>query len=134
MPYPVYDGLRLFIWFIPYVCIIPAFVIYFLINNINPLKNKFSSLILTFLIIFYLVNFFGYTPYQYTYLNIFNGKSDKKSSKFENDYWGVSIKELVEKNSSLIKKIPYRISNFLIDKGITYLETSEGKIILQPFS
>ncbi len=97
IPFPVYDGLRLFIWFIPYVCIIPAFVIYFLINNINPLKNKFSSLILTFLIIFYLVNFFGYTPYQYTYLNIFNGKSDKKSSKFENDYWGVSIKELVEK-------------------------------------
>ncbi len=43
------------------------------------------------------------------------------------------LKELVEKNSSLIKKIPYRISNFLIDKGITYLETSEGKIPLSIF-
>ena len=43
------------------------------------------------------------------------------------------LKELVEKNSSLIKKIPYRISNFFIDKGITYLETSEGKIPLSIF-
>ena len=43
------------------------------------------------------------------------------------------LKELVEKNSSLIKKIPYRISNFFIDEGITYLETSEGKIPLSIF-
>ena len=43
------------------------------------------------------------------------------------------LKELVEKNSSLIKKIPYRISNFFVDKGITYLETSEGKIPLSIF-
>ncbi|GIS21744.1 MAG: peptidoglycan synthetase [Bacteroidota bacterium] len=43
------------------------------------------------------------------------------------------LKELVEKNSNLIKKIPYRISNFFIDKGITYLETSEGKIPLSIF-
>ncbi len=43
------------------------------------------------------------------------------------------LKELVEKNSNLIKKIPYRISNFFIDEGITYLETSEGKIPLSIF-
>ena len=43
------------------------------------------------------------------------------------------LEELVEKNSNLIKKIPYRISNFFIDKGITYLETSEGKIPLSIF-
>jgi len=43
------------------------------------------------------------------------------------------LKELVEKNSNLIKKIPYGISNFSIDEGKTYLETSEGKIPLSIF-
>jgi len=36
------------------------------------------------------------TPYQYTYLNILNGKKENRYSKFENDYWGVSIKELID--------------------------------------
>ena len=36
------------------------------------------------------------TPYQYTYLNIFNAESENRYRKFENDYWGTSIKELVK--------------------------------------
>ena len=40
------------------------------------------------------------TPYQYTYLNSLNGKKENRYQKFENDYWGASIKELV-KNSKL---------------------------------
>ena len=42
-------------------------------------------------------NFILLTPYHYTYLNIFNGKFSESSKKFENDYWGTSIKELVYK-------------------------------------
>ena len=37
------------------------------------------------------------TPYQYTYLNIFNGKKESNYKRFENDYWGASLKELMEK-------------------------------------
>tara|TARA_Y200000002_G_scaffold193478_1_gene159827 strand:+ start:370 stop:753 length:384 start_codon:yes stop_codon:yes gene_type:complete len=37
------------------------------------------------------------TPYQYTYLNIFNGNKENHFNKFENDYWGGSIKELIKK-------------------------------------
>jgi len=37
------------------------------------------------------------TPYQYTYLNILNGKVEFRYKKFENDYWGSSIKELINK-------------------------------------
>ena len=48
------------------------------------------------------------TPYQYTYLNFFNGKIENRYQKFENDYWGASTKEL-------IKKI-----NFDKDKSITF--------------
>jgi len=43
------------------------------------------------------------------------------------------LRELVEKNSNLIKKIPYRIPDFFIDDGITYLKTSEGEIPLSIF-
>ena len=48
-------------------------------------------------IIYFLYNFFLITPYQYTYLNIFNGKIENRYKKFENDYWGSSIKELIKK-------------------------------------
>ena len=39
------------------------------------------------------------TPYHYTYLNILNGKPENYSQKFENDYWGSSIKELIYKTN-----------------------------------
>ena len=46
---------------------------------------------------YFLFNFFSLTPYHYTYLNKFIGNFSDSSKKFENDYWGVSIKELVNK-------------------------------------
>jgi len=49
------------------------------------------------LIILLLYNFITITPYQYTYLNIFSGSSKDKFRKFENDYWGASILELINK-------------------------------------
>ena len=35
------------------------------------------------------------TPYQYTYLNLFN-KHFMNPNSFENDYWGASLKELIK--------------------------------------
>ena len=65
------------------------------------------------LTIYYLFIFVSLTPYQYSYLNFFNGDFSKASKKFENDYWGLSIKELINKipeNENLISKDRIKIA------------------------
>ena len=42
-PYRIFDGLRLFLYLIPYICIIPGLTIYFLIINY---KNYISKILL----------------------------------------------------------------------------------------
>ncbi len=93
----VYDGLRLFLYILPYFLTIPAIVLYFLILNRNKVFFKGCLIISIFLFIFYVYNFFSITPYHYTYLNIFAGKFSNADTKFENDYWGISLKELSKK-------------------------------------
>ena len=102
IPYPIYDGMRLFLWTLPYFCIVPAFVFYFLIENFKNIKSKITLGILSIFIIYFIFNFFYITPYQYTYLNFFNGKKEIRYKKFENDYWGSSIEDLI-KNASFNK-------------------------------
>jgi len=96
IPYPVYDGVRLFLWTLPYYCIIPGLVIYYLIKNFKFLKIKIISLAVLLLFFYYLVNFLSLTPFHYTYLNSFNGKTENRYTKFENDYWGASVNELIK--------------------------------------
>ncbi len=96
-PFSIYDGLRHVLWIIPYICIIPGLTIYYLIENINSINAKLTLSLLSLFIIYFLFNFFLITPYQYTYLNILNGKIENRYKRFENDYWGSSIKELVNK-------------------------------------
>ncbi len=96
VPFPVYDGIRLFIWILPYYCLIPALTFYYLIKNSTFIKSKITLFILLFAFVYYLINFLTITPYQYTYLNLLNGKSETRYKKFENDYWATSIKELVK--------------------------------------
>ena len=94
-PYAVYDGIRLFLFLIPYICIIPALLIFYLYKMC---ENKIFMLLFIFLIfskVFFLFNFFSLTPYHYVYLNFFAGKYSENSKKFENDYWGVSTKKLI---------------------------------------
>ena len=71
-------------------------MIYYLIENFNYMKSKLTFAFLSAWIIYFLFNFFMITPYQYTYLNIFNGEAKNRYQKFENDYWGTSIKELIK--------------------------------------
>ena len=97
MTLKIHDGLRYFLFLMPYLSIIPAMAIYYLIYNIKLNIHKFYLTSILVLFIYYLFNFFSLTPYHYTYLNIFNGKFSEASNKFENDYWGSSIKELVNK-------------------------------------
>lgn len=96
IPYAIYDGLRLFLWTLPYFCIIPGLTIYYLIENFNFIKPKLALIFLSLFIIYFLFNFFSITPYQYTYLNLLNGSNEHRYKKFENDYWGTSIKELIK--------------------------------------
>tara|TARA_Y100000590_G_scaffold322405_1_gene365093 strand:- start:6417 stop:7997 length:1581 start_codon:yes stop_codon:yes gene_type:complete len=96
-PFSIYDGLRHVLWMLPYFCIIPALTIYYLIENIKFFFAKVTLSLISLLIIYFLFNFFLLTPYQYTYLNIFNGKVENRYKKFENDYWGSSARELIKK-------------------------------------
>ena len=95
IPFPIYDGMRLFLWVLPYFCIIPGLTIYYLIENFSFIRAKITLLFLSLFVIYYLFNFFSITPYQYTYLNYLNGKIENRYKKFENDYWGSSIEELI---------------------------------------
>lgn len=126
--FPVYDGIRLFFWSIPYFMIPPALVFSY------SFKNKSSFKLLNFLtlslFVYFLFNFISITPYQYTYLNSFTGDKYYRYKKFENDYWAVSLNELIDKfnfgndkflnlntcgvDSKLIKEIFYKkkISNY----------------------
>jgi len=98
LPYPVYDGMRLFIWTLPYFCIIPGLSVYLLIKNLKSLFTKLIFFLVTIITIYFIYDFLRITPYQYTYLNSLNGKKEDRYKKFENDYWGASIMELI-KNS-----------------------------------
>ena len=94
-PWGIYDGFRLFLYLIPYICIIPAILNFYLFKM---LKNNINKLILIFIFtfqLFFLYNFFSLTPYHYVYLNRFAGEYSKHYEKFENDYWGISTKKLI---------------------------------------
>ena len=129
LPYRVYDGLRLFLFIIPYFNIIPGLVIYYLLINLNTITSKLLSITLTALFVYYIYIFISLTPYQYTYLNKLNGDFATSYNRFENDYWATSIKELIRKipdNTNLItsnKKIkisfcgaPHNLSRRELDK------------------
>ena len=112
-PYKIYDGLRLFLYFIPYICIIPGLVIYYLITNYKIHISKILLTVIFSLFAYYLLIFFSLTPYQYTYLNVLNGNFSKAYKKFENDYWTISIKELVNKipsNKNLLNNKELRLT------------------------
>ena len=71
IPYPIYDGMRLFLWSLPYLCVIPALSIYYLYQNLNFLWLKIYSSIVIFATIFFLYNFM-YFP-----LNVLYNKKSK---------------------------------------------------------
>ena len=94
IPYPIYDGVRLFLWSAPYLVIIPSITTYIIFIN----KNLFYNLIkitLAVLFAFHILNFLTITPYHYTFLNYFSGNKELRYKKFENDYWSTSLKELI---------------------------------------
>lgn len=106
-PYKIIDGLRYFLYLLPYISIIPALAIYYLINNYKDFVSKIATTVVFSFLVYHLFIFFLLTPYQYTYLNIFNGNFSNAHTKYENDYWSVSIKELIDQ----IPKKEYLLNN-----------------------
>ena len=89
---------------LPYLAILPAITLHFLFNNYKKNLYKFILFFLIILKCYFLYTFISLTPYHYTYLNKFVGDFSKAHHKFENDYWGTSLKELsskIESNQNL---------------------------------
>ena len=80
---------------IPIFNILPAIFIYYLFFGKKVKFKKFVIIVLTPFLLYFFICFITITPYQYTYLNLFN-KFLLKENSFENDYWGSSVKELVK--------------------------------------
>ena len=97
----VYDNIRLFLFVIPFLCIIASFSINQLFKTFNDnRKNKIFVSIILILFSFSFYRFIILTPYQYTYVNYVYPSYEKTIDKFEQDYWGTSYKELVKKMKS----------------------------------
>ena len=96
------DGLRYFLYILPFFAILSSISIYYIfLSRFIILKFFFI-----FLFLYNIFIFFKLTPYQYTFINSLNGKFSNNLNKFENDYWGASVKELLlkAKNNSFFKE------------------------------
>jgi hypothetical protein len=125
-----YDGLRLFLWCVPYFLIIPSLVTYFLIKNFK--KNIFKCILYVYVLLFIIFSFvfISVTPYHYTYLNIFSQFGLNSPEKFEGDYWGATIKELVQKiDFSKYEKIDLITCGINRDNLKEYLKIYQNKHI-----
>jgi len=85
------DGIRYFLYIIPLILIISSLSIYFILQ----FSNIFIKSILIILISFNLLTFIKLTPYHYAFINNLNGKYKNNLNKYDVDYWGTSLKELV---------------------------------------
>ena len=57
----------------------------------------------------HIYNFIKFTPYHYTYLNYLSGDANKGYQKFENDYWSISLKELILSSNLKGAKINFSV-------------------------
>ena len=120
-----FDGIRYFLFIIPFYSLIPSVTIYYLYKNYNNKISKISLALISVLIIFYISIFLRINPYQYSYVNSFLTNDKTIENKFENDYWGISLKEMVSKinkykeidfsQKKLVGLCGYYHENFLIE-------------------
>lgn len=57
-PFPVYDGIRLFLWYVPYTLIFSSLAIFYLLENFQNFFCKLFFSINLFLVFYYLTYFF----------------------------------------------------------------------------
>lgn len=93
---PRYDGVRLFLPALPFICIIYGIGMSLLINRFKWKKTFFSIYISLFIISIY-NGLITYHPYQVSYYNELVGGIDGALKKgFEIDYWGSSYKGILD--------------------------------------
>ena len=94
----IYDGIRLFLFLLPILSIISSFSLLYLLCTIRISNySKILLFVISVLFVLFLTRFAALNPYQYSYLNFLSYPIYSKSfNKFEHDYWGTSIKELID--------------------------------------
>ena len=125
--YPIYDGVRLFLWVTPYLVIIPALTFILIVEG-KSLLFRVSKVILFVLFSFHIFNFIKITPYHYTFLNYLSGDVSKRYKKFENDYWSTSLKELILSSNLTDKKIYYTVCGVSPGIAKTYMKQKYDNI------
>lgn len=107
----LYDEVRQILFLIPLILLVSLTLIY-------NFRKKLSFILVSFYIIFFLVQNISLFPYNYLWLNNFNVLL-KVQKNFELDYWGVSTKKIAEYfNSNNPKEDNCIISNR--NNGIKY--------------
>ena len=137
MQVKLYNGIRLFLFIIPFVSLLTAICFYYILENFK--KSIFIKSLLGIVAIFFLLfiqRFIYLTPYHYDYSNFLYPKFVNTQKLHIHDYWATSYKELMKligKNSN-IKKINTDFCGG-DPHGIKYLANkySGGKVTFVPY-
>ncbi|MBT3584501.1 MAG: hypothetical protein HN509_06325 [Halobacteriovoraceae bacterium] len=105
----IYDGIRHFIFLIPFLCLIAGVSIYLIAHTCSKIKfAKLSYLIWAVVLLLPLPAMIHLHPNQYVYYNELFGSLPAAKGNFELDYWGNSFKETV---TLLNKKVEHYENN-----------------------
>ena len=101
----IYNGIRLFLFIIPFFSLLTAVCFYYILENFKKsiYMKSLASIIAIFFLLF-LQRFIALTPYHYDYSNFFNIKFANTEKLYIHDYWTTSYKELmklIKQNDSL---------------------------------
>ena len=133
----IYNGIRLFLFIIPFVSLLAAICFYYILENFKKsiyIKSLFSIIVIFFLL--FLQRFIYLTPYHYDYSNFFNIKFVNTEELYIHDYWGTSYKELmklINSNTNLDEiKADYCGGDI---HGLRYMSNKYGgkKVIFVPY-
>ena len=120
----IYDNFRLFLFIIPFLSLLASFSLdYFIKHFQKSIKIKSFMVVILILFIFSFYRFVSLTPYQYNYINFTSIFFNDYNSRWENDYWGASYKELIKKikqNYSKNEIKNFKITNCSGDMTLTY--------------
>jgi len=93
----IYNGIRLFLFIIPFLSILIAICVYYILWNFkNSIYIKSFSIIIIIFFCLFLQRFFYLTPYHYDYSNFLNIKFASTQKLYIHDYWATSYKELMQ--------------------------------------
>ncbi len=93
----IYNGIRLFLFIIPFLSLLIAISVYYILKNFK--KSIYIKSLLSITVVFFLLflqRFIFLTPYHYDYSNFVNIKFANTEKLYIHDYWTTSYKELMK--------------------------------------